>query len=652
MGRKSKRRKTETATVKPTHLSSRWSLFYDAPKIATSPLTHACLIIVVGLLAYSNSFQVPFQWDDKYFINENPIIRDFNYFLHPGQAKTFGMLYDHLRGRYVGYLSFALNYRVNGLDVTGYHIVNFFIHVINALLVYRLFLLTFRTPFFARPSHGNAAGYMPLFSAMLFISHPIQTEAVTYIYQRLASLSALFYMLSVSSYVCFRLSMTKKAGAALLIISLIAAVLGMKTKENAFTIPITIALYEFCFFFGTVRSRIVRLSPFVPLLLIIPLMQLKIDRPFGEMIAGIGDAATYSVGISRWDYMVTQFGVVITYLRLLLIPAGQNLDHYVPLLHSFFDLRVLGPMVIILGIIALAVFFYRRSRSDRPEFRVMAFGITWFFITISVESSVIPIQMLIDEYRVYLPSAGFFIAVTSGIFLTLEKIRNKKAYIIAVSFLMFVPIVFAFTAHVRNSVWGSSISLWEDVAGKSPDNIRAHNNLGNEYMFKGMVNDAIKHYRIALKLNPDNPEIHNNLGNANMSIGSTDKAIEHYLLSLQLKPDNARIHSNLGNVYMSKGLMDEAIRHYSEALKLKPDFADPHNNLGNAYAAKGLTAEAVKQYKTAIELKPDYADPHFNLGLIYLEERQKDRALKEFETALQIRPDFAKARKYIESIGK
>ncbi|MDP2158748.1 MAG: hypothetical protein Q8K68_13690 [Nitrospirota bacterium] len=286
MGRKGKGKKAETATARHVCLNGR-----SAPGIATSPLAHACLIIVFGFLAYSNSFHVPFQWDDKYFINENPIIRDFNYFLHPGQAEVFGMLHDHLRGRYIGYLTFALNYRVNGLDVTGYHIVNFSIHVINALLVYWLARLTFRTPFFAKPAHANDR-FIPLFSALLFISHPLQTEAVTYIYQRLASLSALFYLLSVSSYVRSRLSETRRVQITFLVISLIAAALGMKTKENAFTIPITIALYELCFFIGPFQSRIARLSFFLPLMLIIPAMQLRTYRPLGEMIAGMGDAAT------------------------------------------------------------------------------------------------------------------------------------------------------------------------------------------------------------------------------------------------------------------------------------------------------------------------------------------------------------------------
>jgi len=651
MGKKASRKKAGKMTG--NHLSSSrvYRVNYSALLRLNSPLVHIILVLVLGFLSYSNTFNVPFQWDDKHFISENPIVKDLNYFLYPERAEGLGMLYEHFKGRYIGYLTFALNYKMNGLNVTGYHVVNYFIHILNSMLVYWLVILIFQTPLLKNSVLQKGSGYIAFFSSLLFVSHPVQTEAVTYIYQRLASLAAFFYLLSVASYARSRLSETKTGRSAFFALSLISAVLGMKTKENTFTIPGTIALFEYLFFLGPAKTRVFRMIPFVPILLIVPLTHIGTDRPIGEIMSNLSSAATNAVGISRWDYLLTQFSVIVTYIRLLFLPINQNLDYHYPLLKSFSDPQAYLSFLFLLASFAFAVYLLYRSKF-RPDLRVPAFGIFWFFITLSVESSIIPIQMLIDEYRIYLPSAGFFIAVTYGILLTFEKFRDKKTYRIAVLFLMFVPVVFAFAAHARNSVWSSSISLWEDVVRKSPGNIRAHNNMGNEYMYKGMVNDAIKHYQIALKLNPDNPEIHNNLGNAYMSIGSTDKAIKHYLLSLKLKPDNARIHSNLGNMYMSKGQPDEAIRYYIAALKLKPDYADPRNNLGNAYAAQGLTDEAIKQYKIALELNPDYADPHFNLGLLYLGEGQKDRALKEFETALQLKPDFHKARKYIESIRK
>ena len=152
------------------------------------PVFYLVLIALLGLVAYSNTFDVPFQWDEKEFIVNNPVVKDLSHFRNPFKTDS-----PHLKNRYIGYLTFALNYRLHGLDVKGYHVVNIAIHFLNALLVYFLVLLTFRTPFLNPPSPPFAKGgrlngnLIALFSALLFVSHPVQTEAVTYIFQRLAS---------------------------------------------------------------------------------------------------------------------------------------------------------------------------------------------------------------------------------------------------------------------------------------------------------------------------------------------------------------------------------------------------------------------------------------------------------------------------------
>jgi hypothetical protein len=194
-------------------------------RFVDKPLFHMALIAILGLLAYSNTFGVPFQWDEHNFIVNNPIVKDLSFFLHPSKASGL-QYYGALNSRYVGYLTFALNYKIHGLDVTGYHVVNIAIHLINAVLVYWFIVLTFRTPFFANrkeiasPSARNdnlgdaviarseatkQSNYIALFTALLFVAHPIQTEAVTYIFQRLASLAAMLYLASMVFYAAWRL---------------------------------------------------------------------------------------------------------------------------------------------------------------------------------------------------------------------------------------------------------------------------------------------------------------------------------------------------------------------------------------------------------------------------------------------------------------
>ena len=169
-------------------------------------LIHAALVIAVGLVIYANTLQVPFIFDDTGNLVENPLIIDLANFFDPARYHRY---FGGLTSRYFGYLTFALNYRLHGYDVTGYHLVNIAIHIISALLVYRLVSLTFRACRLSGPCDSAAASgresFVALLAALLFVAHPIQTQAVTYIVQRFASLAALFYLLSVTCYLQARL---------------------------------------------------------------------------------------------------------------------------------------------------------------------------------------------------------------------------------------------------------------------------------------------------------------------------------------------------------------------------------------------------------------------------------------------------------------
>jgi hypothetical protein len=563
------------------------------------PAVHLALIAVLGLLVYSNTFQAPFQWDDRYdYLLENPVVKDLGYFAETSRAAGLKH-YDALRNRYIGYLTFALNYKIHGLDVKGYHIVNIAVHLINSMLVYWLVLLTFGTPFLApafftpspaptpplregREGEGEKR-YIALFTALLFVSHPIQTEAVTYIFQRLTSLAALFYLASVAFYVKWRLKIEQRSSAAVhpstssgcmvslsnhasYILSLVSAALAMKTKENAFTLPIMVALYEFLFFKGRKGSRILYLIPLLPTLFIIPLTLISADNPAGEVAGGEDPAAGSYQGISRADYLFTQFRVIVTYMRLLFLPVNQNIDYDYPVFHSFFNPQVFSSFLFLLSVLCSGIYLLHRSKSD-PFLRVPAFGIFWFFIALSVESSIIPIPMVINEYRAYLPSVGLFAVLSTVVFLVSRRWRRTKTPALAGAALVIA--VLSGAAYARNGVWGNEISLWEDVIKKSPLKARGYDNLGNAYFNKKMYDRAEEHYAISLRLNPQNAKAHNNLGFISFYIkGDIDGAIEHYSTSLSLAPDRAKVHLNLAIAYKAKGLPEEARKHFERARRL------------------------------------------------------------------------------------
>ncbi len=593
-------------------------------------LIHLALLFAVGLAAYWNTFDTPFQWDEKPLIEENPIVRDLGYFASPSSAKGLPH-HGALTRRYVGFLSFALNYRLHGLDVTGYHVVNLSIHLLNAALLYAIVLLSFKTPALRDALLGKTAGRVALFASLLFVAHPVQTEAVTYIFQRLASLAAFFSLLSLAAYLRSRLAAGARGRWGFMALSVLAAVLAMKTKENAFTLPLAIALYEFLFFTGPKGPRALRLVPILLTLIIIPLSLT------GHGGHGLASATRGYAAYGRGEYLLTQFPVIVLYLRLLFLPVNQNVDHHFPLYGSFSAPDVAASFGLLCLILAAAVYMLYRSRR-LPDLRLAAAGIFWFFLALSVESSVIPLPMLVNEYRLYLPSAGAFWAVSTGAFLLAERIGSKRARGFALLTLALIPLVLASATHARNRVWQSKIRLWEDVAGKSPLNERAHYNLANSYLSEGLMEKAVEHYEIALQLNPEHESSHNNLGIAFQEQGDYQKAIEHFDAAVRLRPDYGDALNNLGTAYQSAGKTEKAIAHYLKALQLQPDSAVVRYNLGISYRKHGNYRKAAEHLEAAVGMAPENAEAHVLLGGIYLEQGLAERAREEFETALRLNP--------------
>jgi tetratricopeptide (TPR) repeat protein len=595
-------------------------------------LGHAAILLFLGILTFSGTLRGPFVLDDEAYIIKNPTIKDFRYFHDPSMAEGTGIhpaVRYAFRTRMAGYLSFALNYRLHGLDVFGYHLVNLLIHLGNALLVYALVVLTFRTPYFTRhraPAgdfsvpEDRDRGTIALFSALLFAIHPVQTQAVTYITQRFASLATLFCLLSLVAYIKSRLSSSPPPRHALYAGSLACALLAMFTKEIAFTLPAALLLYEFLFLEGERKRRILRLVPFLSTMLVIPLTLLAAGGPEGDLGKSMEVLGTSS-GMSRWDYLLTQFRVIVTYLRLLVFPANQNLDYDYPVYRSFLDPPVFLSFLFLLAILLLAVWLLLRSRSadsgGRRDLRLVSFGIFWFFLTLSVESSIVPIADVIFEHRVYLPSVGFFTALVTVLFRGKAALESNHPVLgkVAIAALSAVVIVLAAAAYARNGVWGDGVTLWEDAARKSPAKTRPRNNLGNFYQDNGRLEEAVREFQAAIRLEPDLAESHYNLGNAYSMLNRFGEAIPEFQTAIALKSGYVEAHNNLGVTYKKLGNFEEAIREFKATIALQPEHAEAHYNLGNVYALQGRFEEAIREFQAAIRSNPDHQNARKNLNL-------------------------------------
>ncbi len=701
MGKKSAgkiKRKTErTEPVHPSVAQSR--------SVFSNPLLHVLAIIIVVCISYSNTLNVPFQFDDESSIEINPAVKDLSYFADTSKIDRSGLTPGTkaiFKTRYLGYLTFALNYKVGGLNVKGYHLVNILIHIISSLLVYWLVLLTFSTPYFSG-GMGDRTAYvdkippiLPLskggtglgpslakrgegrfienispkftafFAALLFASHPVQTQAITYIVQRFASLATLFYLLALVLYVRWRLIQAgtgKKTpwvkSVLLYVAGLISALMALKTKEFAFTLPVVMVVYELCFFRDGLRRRLPYLIPFVLLILVIPYSLIGGSAGFGAM----QDLATKASGaldnISRGDYLLTQFRVIVTYIRLLLLPISQNLDYDYPVYRSFFTTAVFMSFMFLLALFAFAVYLFRSSRITSHSslftlqhspftyhyLRLIAFGIFWFFITLSAESSIIPIKDVIFEHRLYLPSVGFLIALTASVQLAASRWspRMPSASQMPVYLMAILALAFTATTYSRNKVWSDKVHIWEDTVKGSPNKARPHNNLGNVYTKLGRYDDAVRQYLAALKMDINYVEAHYNLAFVYARQGRTDDAIREYKEAIKIVPDYSIAHNNLGNIYQDQNRLEDAVNEYKAALKNNPDYAEAHNNLANAYQRQGRLEEAIPSYLTALKLNPDYGEARNNLANAYQRQERYDEAIAEYKAALKINPNYAEA---------
>jgi len=605
-------------------------------------MNRKALLLVLAILIfipYSNTLTSPFQWDDYSYIVKNLRVKDG------------GELLRNINGsRFIGFATFYLNFLVSGLKTPVYHLTNLFIHIMNAFLVFYLLKTIIRLNF------GNVykeyEDWIALFGALLFGIHPVNTMAVTYITQRFGLLCTFFYLLSLYLYLVARSSGKKNLYA----LSIISCILSMKSKENAFTIPLVILLFEFLYFKEKRPWPVLLL--FLITLLIIPLS--RIDALWDMSQQSLMEKTAVAPEIPRHLYLFTQFRVLLTYMRLLLLPYGLNIDYDYPLSLSLFETDTFFAFLVHLTLIVSSIILVK----GKDHRRLVGIGILWYYITLSVESSIFPIPELIMEYRLYLPFLGFLLVLTGFVLWFIPLKRYARA--IGISFILLL-LFFGILTFQRNSLWASERSLWEDALKKSPNKIRPRLNYANTLP----PEEAVKEYEEILKRDPYNRFVLNALADSLIKLGRYKEAEEALRLSgsiaiedanirakaelcikekdyacalayldelIRREPGNSKAYFLLGLVYEEIGSMEEAERAYRESLRLEPDNVDTLINLGNLVAMKGRLKESLDLLNKAKSLKPDLPSIYINLGVTYAEMGDYEKALWNLDRALRLEP--------------
>src|SRR5271166_4264107 len=546
------------------------------------------LLALAALAAYHNSFSGPFIFDDARSIVDNPDIRHLattlrgNPLINPSRPL--------LR------VSLWINYALGGLEVRGYHVLNLMLHILAAWTLWGLARRMLESPCL-QDRYGREAWGLALAIALLWTTHPLQTESVTYVVQRTEILGGWFYLLTLYSVVRSA-SATGWHVSAWYAAAVVSCLLGMASKEMVATAPL-LALALDRVFFAPSWKRLWQLRRG----LYAALGCTWIFQAMLLVMASSGRKATgIAFGMHLWEYVLTQSYYLCRYLALSVWPSALTLDYGSYLARTVGEVAPYAAVVLLL----LALTFVGLWRNPP-----MGFCGLWFFLILAPTSSVVPIAGQTGaEHRMYLPLAGLIgLGVVGGYTLWRRAWRELPGLLRAGSVLVLALGVTALGARTvaRNEEYRSEVSIWRTVVDRWPINPRAHYTLGVALANAGRRPEAIAQYEAALRLKPDYVEAHNNLGMALVNTGHTSEAIAQFKEALRLKPDLVEAHNNLGLALADAGRAPEAIAQYQEALRLKPDDAEAHYNLGMALVNTGRTSEAIAQFEEALRLKPDLA---------------------------------------------
>lgn len=617
--------------------------------------------LVIGFVCaalYANSLSVPFLLDDQIEIVRSKEITQLEP-LHSYLTQARGILK----------LSLALNYAWGGLEVRGYHLVNVAIHLINGLLVYLLVLVTLRLPYFAG-RYDRHAPWLALATSLVFAAHPLQTMAVTYVIQRAESLASLFYLLTLLLFI--RGATAAGAGARRLAYggAVVTSLLAVLTKQVAVTLPFMLLLYQWCFL---PRQRAAGRLQWVVYALLLGTVAVAVVLSWQYLVPQVRDprellpsifipSAGFGVeGVTPWNYLFTQFGVILWYVRLYVLPTRLTFDYGWPLVDGFWRLDVVLPLLCLLAAAAAGVAAVHR-------YRLASFCIGWFFLTLSPSSSFLPLRDAAFEHRMYLPLVGLSWLIVVGAYdaapwlaarvrLGSEAVRRT----LAVAAAIWIGVLGSVTIS-RNVVFQDKLRLASDSAQKAPNNWRTQYEYGRLLMEQGRKDEAIVAFQESIRLEPTKgpPRLH--LAQIYMERGQLDEAEVHLLAATQAGERSivAAGYRQLGFLYESRKQPRIAALYFQAAARLMPNWSITRRRLAALYERDKNWKGAAREYEDVLKLARESGDEksanlfaqraaynYFRAGVVEYMVGDKGDAVVLLEASVRHRYTFAPAHHYL-----
>ena len=585
-------------------------------------LLHLALLIGISIVLYLNTLQVPFVLDDvQIFANQTGDPCDLSWEGLQRAARSTAQ-----PNRVLANLTFALNTCLHGSAVPGYHWLNILVHLAAAISFYFLarLILSILLVREGSPLRGRESE-IALAAALLWAVHPLQTNAVTYIIQRMTAMAALFSLLTVFCYLKARLRVGRsRVGYGML--TVLFSGMALASKENAGILPLTLLGCEvFLIQPDLVHWRrhwqkILGPALLAGVVFVLVALALLGTSPWENILAG------YQLrDFTPVQRLLTESRIVWYYLTLIVLPLPSRLNIAYDYPLSFGLLAPPQTLFSLLGLAGLLwamVFLY-------PRQRLAAFAIFWYLVNLAVESSIIPL-LLVFEHRLYLPATMVLLAAVLFCY-RLGRINLALVRGCGIAVLL----LFSFFTWQRNTIWQSELSLWQDVIRKSPQLSWAYVNLGKVFAQQRKYALAEENFRKALVLEPDSGLAYLNLGVLYEQQNRLPEARRMLEQALGQKVANhGLLLSNLALVELKLGRAREAMAYAEQAMEKDPGLYKPYDILAVAALKGGDFGRAQAVLEKALVLFPGRGEVYARLASVYEKQGRLTEAQVMLEGAL------------------
>ena len=497
------------------------------------------VIILAAIFSYLNSFQNQFVFDDEDFVVKNSTVHDWHKWPH---VFTENMIQGARKGsnfyRPLQSITHGVDYLLWKDKPQGHHAFNILFHILAAIAAY----LALKNIF------SKEASFL---AALFFAIHPVQTEAVTYISGRSDPMAGFFILLAI-------LLFNKN-----LVLSCVSFILAVMSKESALITPALIMLY-FCFPTrpkGASRELFKKISPFIIIAIIYGALRLTVLNFSNTVGANLPQPFYY---VPLYLRFLTFLKTLPVYFSVLLWPFGLHMERHIDLARSIFEPQVFSGLLIF----SAAFFIAFRIRKMEPANGAMLFGTAWFFTAIFPNSNIVPINALIYEHWLYLPSLGFFVFIAW----LMEKLIRKGRILkyAAIALAVITALFYMWRTYERNKEWRDPVSFYESAIKYTPDSGRLHNNLAMAYSDKARIEDAVREYKEAIILGDYYPQTHFNLSNIYIAKGDYEGALRELKRSVEIDNNFLYAHESLAVLYFNQKRLYEAKKEAEFILKTEP----------------------------------------------------------------------------------